>query len=147
MSTRPYHPDDLVTVMACLLLRDAPHQRDLYADLGATAEHVHAYCEAAGYTAMANAFLAANARAVAVAYREETFTLEWTPAQSAAVARLVRVGGLDAATLGKAMIDVRLLRYNLDGEATVEALDFVIRAALEVNVLTARPDVLREAEK
>jgi hypothetical protein len=72
-------------------------------------------------------------------------TLEWTPAQSAAVARLVRVEGLTVAQMGQAVNDVSLLRYNLDGEATVDALDFVVRVALAVNLMTARPDVLLAA--
>lgn len=141
MSTRAYHPDDLVRVMACLLLRDAPQQRDLYADFGATAQRVHAYIQDAGYAEGANAFLAANARAYAVAYKEEAFTLEWTPAQSAAVARLVRVGGLDADVLGQAVVDTRLMRCNLDNEATADALDFVLRACFAITELVARPDV------
>lgn len=145
MSTKPYHPDNLVLSLAVLLLLDAPHQRDLYADFGATAERVHDYIQGAGYAALANAFLAANARAFAVAYHEETMTLEWTPAQSAAVARLVRVEGLTVERMAEVVNDVRLLRYNLDGEATVEALDFVIRVALAVNLMTARPDVLHAA--
>jgi len=145
MSTKPYHPDDLVLSMVVLLLIDAPHQRDLYADYRRPPGHVHAYIQDTGYAAMANAFLAANARAYAVAYREEAMTLEWTPAQSAAVARLVRVEGLTVAQMGQAVNDVSLLRYNLDGEATVDALDFVVRVALAVNLMTARPDVLLAA--
>lgn len=145
MSTKPYHPDHLVLSMAVLLLNDAPHQRDLYADYRRPAERIHTYIQDAGYADMANAFLAANARAFAVAYHEETMTLEWTPAQSAAVARLVRVEGLTVEQMAEALNDVRLFRYNLDGEATVEALDFVIRVALAVNTMTARPDVLRAA--
>lgn len=145
MSTVFYHPDELVLPMAAVVLLDARHQRDLYVERGGHPARVHQYLQDTGYISEANAFLAANARAYSVAYREEVFTLEWTPAQSAAVARLVRLDGLSVEDLGRAMITTRLFRYNLDGEATVDALHFVLRVALAVGQLAARPDVLRAA--
>lgn len=141
MSTRPYHPDDLVPFMACLLLRDAPNQRDLY---GATVERVHQYIHEARYGQGADAFLAANAAAYATRYRTDRFTLEWTERQSAAVAKLVQVGGLPVETLADALRSVGLLRYNLDESATVQALDFCLAVTHALCGLVARPDV-REA--
>lgn len=143
MSTRPFHPDDLVPYIATMLLRDAPHQRDLY---GASVERIHGYIRGTGYMEGADAFLAANAAAYGIRYREEATILEWTEAQSAAVARLVQVGGLSVDVLA-ALREVGLLRYNLDDSATVEALDFCLGAAESLCWLVARPDVRAAAER
>lgn len=137
MSTRPYHPDDLVPFMACLL-RAAPQQRDLY---GATVERIHGYIRGTGYLEEADAFLAANAAAYAARYRTDATTLEWAEAQSAAVAKLVQVGGLPAQVLGRALRDVGLLRYNLDESATIQALEFCLSVTHALMWLVARPEL------
>lgn len=144
MSTRPFHPDDLVPYVAAMLLRDAPHQRDLY---GASVERIHGYIRDTGYMEGGDAFLAANAAAYGIRYREEATIPEWTEAQSAAVARLVQVGGLSVGVLAQALREIGLLRYNLDDSATMEALDFCLGAAKSLCWLVARPDVRAAAER
>lgn len=144
MSTIAYHPDELVPFVAAILLRDAPHQRDLY---GAGPERIGEYIEGTGCLDGVNAFLSANARAFATYYRESTLTLEWTAHQTKAVAKLVQVGGLSVEVLSTALRGMGLLRSNLDDCATIEALEFLLRVNTALCWLVARLDVRTMADR
>ena len=94
-----------------------------------------------------NPRLAANARAFATRYREQVLTLEWTPRQSEAVAKLVQVGGLSVEVLSAALRGIGLLRYNLDDCVTFDAMEFLLRINTALCWAVARLDVRTMADR
>lgn len=145
MSTRHFSPDDLVPFVAAILLTHARYQTDLYPGRGGSAERTHRYIQDAGMDDLLAGFMQANAKAVALRYREDTPVMEWAQEHSAAVFTMIRPTGLPVAMLARLFNEVSLLRYNLDESATVESLEFCLQATNAVMRLIARPDVATAA--
>lgn len=130
MSTVHYGPDELGSFLALIVRARAVRGSDLRLAVTAKdAAELRRWFDQSGMAGLVLAYQRANARAFNAAYAHRISAGDWPKARSSAItnAHLLRVAEmvLDARTDWRWTCEMAcLLRYNLDGCATKEAIRF-----------------------